>query len=247
MVDQELLFCILMYKISILINYMQYFYLYIFLLLSFIVIVSYWTTINTTVEPFNSSNQTFILLGDSILKNDAYVSDGKSIDSLLSERTNGKTIALAIDHSKIVDIFDQVSKIPNDTNNNLTTVFLSAGGNDILTHYVDNKGDINDKNPLTPMFSAYKKLVKSIQNKIPNANIVLLDIYYPDNLTYKQYHSIISEWNNLVYDYAKNKDSGIDSVLKISNILTKPEDFTLGIEPSSIGSSKLVDEIMTSF
>jgi hypothetical protein len=227
---------------------MQYFYLYIFILLCFIVVVSYWTTINNSnIEPFNSNKQTFVLLGDSILKNDAYVSDGKSIDYLLSERTNGKTIALAVDHSKIVDVFDQISDIPDTANNKLTTVFLSAGGNDILSHYVDNNNDAKDSTVLKPMFSAYKKLVKSIKNKIPNANITLLDIYYPDNLTYKQYHSIISEWNNLIYEYAKDNKNGINEVLKISSILTKPEDFTLGIEPSAAGSLKLVNQIMASY
>jgi hypothetical protein len=227
---------------------MEYFYLYIFILLCFIIIISYWTTINNSnIESFNSDKQTFVLLGDSILKNDAYVSDGKSIDFLLSERTDGKTIALAVDHSKIVDVYDQISNIPDTANNNLTTVFLSAGGNDILSHYVDNNNDAKSTAVLKPMFSAYKKLVKSIQNKIPNAKITLLDIYYPDNLTYKQYHSIISEWNNLIYEYAKNNKNGIIEVLKVSSILTKQEDFTFGIEPSAAGSLKLVNEIMASF
>jgi lysophospholipase L1-like esterase len=227
---------------------MKYFYLYIFLLLCLIVFVSYWTTINSnSLEPFNSNKQTFILLGDSILKNDAYVSDGKSIDSLLIEKTNGKTISLAIDHSKIVDVFSQINNIPNDVNNNLTTVFLSAGGNDILSYYVDNNGDTNDKTPLTPMFSAYKKLVKAIKVKVPEANIVLLDIYYPENMTYKQYHNIISEWNNMIYDYSKNKNAKIYDVLKISTILTKPEDFTLGIEPSAQGGAKLVGEMLANY
>ena len=227
---------------------MEYFYLYIFILLCFIIIVSYWTTINnSSIESFNSDKQTFVLLGDSILKNDAYVSDEKSIDFLLSERTDGKTIALAVDHSKIVDVYDQISNIPDTANNNLTTIFLSAGGNDILSHYVDNSNDTKSTAVLKPMFSAYKKLVKSIQNKIPNAKITLLDIYYPDNLTYKQYHSIISEWNNLIYEYAKDNKNGIIEVLKISSILTKLEDFTLGIEPSATGSLKLVNQIMKSY
>ncbi len=239
--DQELLFYILMYKISIFKIYMQYFYLYIFLLLSFIIIVSYWTTINTTVEPFNSNKQTFVLLGDSILKNDAYVAEGKSVDSLLIERTNGKTISLAVDHSKIVDIFDQINNIPSDVNNNFTNVFLSAGGNDILSYYVDNNGNSKDEKPLGPMFAAYKKLVKAIQTKIPNANMILLDIYYPENMTYKQYHPIISEWNNMIYDYAKKNNY---QVLKISTILTKQDDFTLGIEPSATGGAKLVSEML---
>jgi hypothetical protein len=227
---------------------MNYFYLYIFILICFIIAVSYFNTyLNTYKEPFNSDKQNFVLLGDSILKNDAYVSQGKSIDDLLMERTNGKSLCLAADHSKIVDIYNQVGKVPDDYNNNLTTVFLSAGGNDILTHYVDQENDSTSTSVLEPMFKSYKKLVQSIKNKFPNANLVLLDIYYPDNLKYKQYHHVISEWNNKIYDYAKQSNNNISSVLKVSNILTKPEDFSFGIEPSSVGSNKLVETIMTSY
>jgi hypothetical protein len=224
---------------------MENFYFYIFILVCFIIAVSYWTTyMNSYIEPFNSDKQSFILLGDSILKNDAYVSDGKSVENLLVERTNGKTICLAIDHSKIVDIYSQVDKIPDNLNSNLTTIFLSAGGNDILTHYVDQENDSTDTSILGTMFAAYKKLIKSIQKRLPNANIVLLDIYYPDNMTYKQYHSIINEWNQMVYKYAGK--NGL-SVLKISRVLTKPDDFSFGMEPSAVGSQKLVDAILSSY
>jgi hypothetical protein len=227
---------------------MENFYLYIFILLCFIVAVSYWTTYASSnyalVESFNSDKQSFVLLGDSILKNDAYVSDGKSVEELLLERTNGKTTCLAIDHSKIVDIYSQVDKIPKELNTSQTTVFLSAGGNDILTHYVDQGNDSTDTSILGTMFAAYKKLLKSIQKKLPNANIVLLDIYYPDNMTYKQYHSIINDWNKMVYEYAAK--NGL-SVLKISSVLTKPDDFSFGIEPSATGGRKLVDAILSSY
>ena len=227
---------------------MENFYLYIFILLCFIVAVSYWTTYATSnyalVESFNSDKQSFVLLGDSILKNDAYVSDGKSVEELLVERTNGKTTCLAIDHSKIVDIYSQVDKIPKELNTSQTTVFLSAGGNDILTHYVDQGNDSTDTSILGTMFAAYKKLIKSIQKKLPNANIVLLDIYYPDNMTYKQYHSIINDWNKMVYEYAGK--NGL-SVLKVSGVLTKSDDFSFGIEPSATGGRKLVDAILSSY
>ena len=97
---------------------MENFYLYIFILLCFIIAVSYFNTYMsskyTSIESFNSDKQSFVLLGDSILKNDAYVSDGKSVENLLVERTNGKTTCLAIDHSKIVDIYSQVDKIPKE-------------------------------------------------------------------------------------------------------------------------------------
>ena len=227
---------------------MENFYLYIFILLCFIVAVSYWTTYASSnyalVESFNSDKQSFVLLGDSILKNDAYVSDGKSVEELLLERTNGKTTCLAIDHSKIVDIYSQVDKIPKELNTSQTTVFLSAGGNDILTHYVDQGNDSTDTSILGTMFGAYKKLIKSIQKKLPNANIVLLDIYYPENMTYKQYHSIINDWNKMVYEYAGK--NGL-SVLKVSGVLTKSDDFSFGIEPSATGGRKLVDAILSSY
>jgi hypothetical protein len=227
---------------------MKYFYLYIFLLICFIFSVSYLNTyLNTYRESFNSNKQTFILLGDSILNNNAYVSNGKGVDELLKERTNGKSMCLARDHSKIVDVYSQVEKVPSDLNNNFTTVFLSAGGNDILTHYVDQENDATNTSVLDPMFKSYQKLVQSVKNKLPNSNIVLLDIYYPDNLKYKQYHSVISEWNNKIYDYAKESKNNITSVLKVSNILTKPEDFSFGIEPSSNGGNKLVETILTSY
>jgi hypothetical protein len=73
---------------------------------------------------------------------------------------------------------------------------------------------------------------------------VLLDIYYPENMKYKQYHSIIKEWNAMLYEYA-NKNNY--SLLKISNILTKPDDFSFGIEPSSAGGAKLVEAILTNY
>ena len=135
----------------------------------------------------------------------------------------------------------------NNLNSSSSTIFLSAGGNDILTHYVDDNNDLTNKNILGTMFAAYKKLIKSIRTKMPNANIVLLDIYYPENITYKQYHPIINEWNEKIYNYASEHKNNIKSVLKISNILTKGDDFTLGIEPSSIGSQKLVQAILTSY
>jgi lysophospholipase L1-like esterase len=227
---------------------MKYFYLYIFLLISFIVAVSYLNTyLNTYRESFDSNKQTFILLGDSILKNDAYVSDGKSVDDLLNEKTNGKSMCLATDHSKIIDVYSQVQKIPSELNSHFTTVFLSAGGNDILTHYVDQENDATDTSVLDPMFTSYKKLVQSVKTKLPNANVVLLDIYYPDNLKYKQYHPIINEWNNKIYDYARETKNNIRSVFKISNILTQQNDFSFGIEPSSNGSNKIVETIMSTY
>jgi len=151
--------------------------------------VSYYNTItNSDIESFDAEKQNFILLGDSIFKNDAYVSDGQSVDEILKNRTNGKTLCLAADHSKIVDVYEQIRKIPDSSNNSLTTVFLSIGGNDILTHYVDKENDNTDTSILAIILSSYKKVIQNIRDKLPKANIVVLDIYYPENMKYKQYH-----------------------------------------------------------
>jgi len=70
---------------------MKYFYLYIFIIGCILFAVSYYNTItNSIIESFNAEKQKIILLGDSIFKNDAYVSDGQSVDEILKNRTNGK-------------------------------------------------------------------------------------------------------------------------------------------------------------
>jgi hypothetical protein len=63
-------------------------------------------------------------------------------------------------------------------------------------------------------------------------------------MTYKQYHSIINDWNKMVYEYAGK--NGL-SVLKVSGVLTKSDDFSFGIEPSATGGRKLVDAILSSY
>jgi hypothetical protein len=162
------------------------------------------------------------------------------------ERTDNKTHCYAVDNSTIIDVYKQLDNIPYNFNTSYNTLFLSIGGNDILQKCLENNENCN-KSDIVPMFSAYKNLIKSIQTKLPNANIILLDIYYPNNLKYKQYHELIHEWNKMIYDYAREPKNNISGVLRISNILTKDEDFTLDIEPSAIGSKKIVDTILTNY
>jgi len=229
---------------------MKYFYLYIFLLSILIILISFWNTVSYSKEGFNNVNKTdnknIILVGDSILKNNAYVNDGYSIENLISEK-NKQTICLAKDHSTINDIFLQVNKLPIEMNTSNTFIFLSAGGNNILSHYVDQNQDITDTNVLKPMFGAYKNLIQSIQSRLPEAKIILLDIYYPNNLTYKQFHSIIKEWNYMIYEFAKNPKNNIYAVIRVSDHLTQNEDFSFGIEPSSTGGKKIADLIFSMY
>jgi len=219
---------------------MNYFYFKILGLVLFIIAVSYWTTYcSSTIEQFSSNNKTAVLLGDSILKNNSYVSDGKGVDNMLEER-NIKVYSIAENNSKIVDVYSQINKIPLDINNKSTIIFLSSGGNDILSFYVDQNGDATDTGFLNTMLSAYKKMVKSIQTRMTECKIVLLDIYYPTSNQFSQYRPIIEEWNTLIENYARENSLGL---LQISQSVTATEDFTLGIEPSEKGGTKIAQQI----
>ena len=228
---------------------MNYFYLKIFVLVLFIIAVSYWNTYcNSFIESFsfNSSNKningnkTIVLLGDSILKNNSYVSNGKGVDNILEER-NAKVVSLAENNSKIVDIYGQINKIPLELDSKSSFIFLSSGGNDILSFYVDQNGDATDTGFLNTMLAAYKKMVKSIQTRMNNCQIVLLDIYYPTSNQFAQYRPIIEEWNSLIANYARENSLGL---LQISQSVTSSEDFTVGIEPSEKGGAKIVQLIL---
>lgn len=228
---------------------MDYFYLKIFGLILFIIAVSYWNTYcSSFIESFssNSSNQSIVLLGDSILKNNSYVPNGKAVDNILQERSlkNDKNIelySLAENNSKIVDVYSQINKIPLSVNNKSTTIFLSSGGNDILSFYVDQHGDTSDTGFLNTMLAAYKKLVKAIQTRVDLCQIVLLDVYYPTSNQFAQYKPILEEWNGLIADYARENSLGL---LQISQIVTSNDDFTLGIEPSEKGGQKIAQSIL---
>lgn len=219
---------------------MKYFYLLSFLLLLVILIVSLY--FSNFKEGFNNNNQTIVLLGDSILQNEAY---GKSVESFLSEKQKD-VVCFAQDNATIGDIASQVNKLPTKTlNNSNTFIFLSAGGNNLLSHYVYQNQDVNNKSILNNMFDNYKKLVNSIQDKLPNAKLILLDIYYPHGQSYHKFHTIIKEWNQMIYDYASKANSNIYEVLKISDTVNEKNDFSYGIEPSSQGGDKIASLIVS--
>lgn len=219
---------------------MKFLYIYVFLLCVFILGVSYYNTLIR--EPFIPGNdKTYVLLGDSILKNNNYVKDGMGIDDLLIERNVGNVKSLAVDNSTIVDVYKQISSIPVDTNTPDTLVFLSVGGNNILQNYAENSNnDLSDTTYLKTIFAAYKTLVRTLREKMTNSKIVLVDIYYPQNVKYQVYRDLITNWNTMLYDYARENNLNI---LKISKVVTDKDDFTLGYEPSDKGGTKIVDLI----
>uniref|UniRef100_A0A6C0DTK7 Uncharacterized protein n=1 Tax=viral metagenome TaxID=1070528 RepID=A0A6C0DTK7_9ZZZZ len=223
---------------------MKNFYLRVFFLLIVILIFSLYTTYKSKKEGYssNSTTNTIILLGDSILQNSSYVPHDKSIENIISKKLNSSCHCYAKNNAKTYDIYSQVTNIPLELNNRYTTIFLSAGGNDILDKYVERSDpNLNDFDYLNTIFGAYKNLVKTIKTKMENAKLVLLDVYYPKSAKYLPYKNIITTWNHKIYEYAKENNM---EVLRVSTILTKPEDFTLEIEPSETGGEKITDAIV---
>lgn len=252
---------------------MKNFYLYIFILCFVIISVSSFTHYykyyvlkehfsniysdssnsysNVNSNIYSNSNKTYVLLGDSIIKNNSFVKNGKGIDDILNEKTNGNSYCYAKNDSTIVDIYSQLDSIPSDLNNKNTIVFLSVGGNDILNNYVNNDVDTKNTKVLELIFNTYKKLFKSIQTKMDQTKIVLIDIYYPTSIKFSQYKPILEEWNKLISDFVSSSNSNSNSnnnsnlhVLNISNILIESTDFTLNIEPSETGGEKIANNIL---
>ena len=227
---------------------MKYFYAYIFLLICFIISMSYYNTYNHSLHEFfnnNNKKETLVLLGDSILKNNSYMDyNEKSVEHLLKEKSNNNCYNYAQDGAIIIDCYDQLDKIPETLNNKQTTIYLSVGGNDIINHYIERLQNTKDTHVLNTMFETYTELVKSIQARMYLSKIVLLDIYYPSEPYYKKYYRIINKWNNKIYDFAANPKNKIYGVLKVSKILNKQSDFVFDIEPSATGGEKIVSLII---
>jgi hypothetical protein len=206
--------------------------------------MAYYNTYNMTItEGFEEKPKTIVLLGDSILKNNVYVTKG--VDEIMRSKTECKVVSLARDKTTIGHTYKQIDEIPVNLNVPTTVVVLSVGGNDIIENYIDGPYDASeDRGYLRKLFGSYKSLVAELRKKMDNARIVLLDIYYPANSQYKEYYPLIKSWNKQQGEYSKEVE--VEQVIKISEALTKPQDFAFDIEPSDKGGKKIVEAILSS-
>ena len=217
-------------------------FLFLFLLFLFLLYIFPCNNNIFLWEGFNThSNKTIILLGDSILKNNEYVSDEHSIEQLVLEH-HKNTYCLAENHATISDVYSQLDNIPLSLNQRSTVLFLSIGGNNILTHYIDQQNDPSDSTMISSLFDSYKELIQTIQTRLPLATLVLLDIYKPTSMQYKPFYPIIEEWNRRVDQLSSQLPNC--HVFKISNYVTQSDDFTFGIEPSINGGKKIAEYII---
>ena len=184
----------------------------------------------------NDDNYNFVLIGDSVLNNSNYVPSGKSVVDNLKTKTT-KVFDFAKDGATINDCYSQLDKIPLELNKTETSIFISAGGNDIL----NKRGQLTSAE-IRKIFNDYMDFLKALRVKLSSANINILNLYMPSNPRYQAYKTSIDQWNQLIKEYS-SKIGEMYNVINIDTLLTSPEDFVYDIEPSETASQKIANVI----
>ena len=202
-------------------------------------------------EEKNKNKPNVFLLGDSMLENSLYVLPNESVADIFKTKTHHNIHMFAKDGALVDDVYSQLHKIHPDYDNNNTYICVSAGGNNILelvsihlqykAFNIDNDNeDESEGNNVNKIFEQYKKLINAIKLKLPNANILLLNLYYPT--AEPALKPLIRHWNEKIATFFENAAKRI-RVIRVDKALTNPHDFTHRIEPSYEGGCKMVDLI----
>jgi len=188
----------------------------------------------------NKSTKNIVLLGDSILNNSDYTFPKDSVPSLISqqlEKSPEKTLYnLAKDGATINDCVNQLKSFPHELNNSETSVFISAGGNDILN------GRRTEIEQIDKLFTKYMDFIQSVKKRLDKTNIILLKLYYPVKPLYKIYYPAVTQWNQLL---VKNSSTVGYNLLETDKLIILEEDIVYDIEPSAKGGKKIADAVIS--
>ena len=249
---------------------MKYFYFYAFGLVCFIIVMSLYnsSTKASFIEGYSNEKRNFVLMGDSVLKNNIYVPKDENVAELLKKH-NVNVVNLAKNNAIITDVYNQISDIPESLPNKI--IFLSIGGNDILYKMENilsqieqqqgqqgqllrrNKNLIGERvrnrmlEELQTIFTEYTILTQTVAHSEPDAELYLFDLFFPryaENINANHFR-VVQAWNNMLFHYIA--DNPKLNMFRVSSILTKPEDFVNGIEPSSIGGKKIVQQMIKTY
>jgi hypothetical protein len=180
-----------------------------------------------------TNNNNIILIGDSVLNNSNYVSEGKSVYDNLKTKLNN-ILNVAKDGAIINDLYLQLDEIPIELNNTDTFIFVSAGGNNILNKHTNTD--------ITQLFNNYMDFLNALRVKLSNVQINILNLYLPANPRFQSYKKSIDQWNNLI-NKNSSKVGNMYNVVDINSLLTTSSDFVYDIEPSESGSEKIANII----
>jgi hypothetical protein len=187
----------------------------------------------------NNKNKNIVLIGDSILNNSVYVFEKQSVPELITIgliKDNRKCYNFAKDGSLINDCILQLDAGLDAGLKEIGTIFVSAGGNNILNSFLSIKSDSTAF--INNLFVEYLQLIDAIKVAHPSSTIVALNLYYPPN---KSFHPLIKQWNQLISD---NSVLNGYNVIKIDELIVSDEDIVYDVEPSFIGGQKIADAIL---
>jgi lysophospholipase L1-like esterase len=188
-----------------------------------------------------------VLLGDSILDNDIYVLDGKSVYSYLRNELpeSCQLLKLAVDGYTSQDTINQLSYIPDSA----THIVLSVGGNDALKLIPLLQTKINNiesaLNKLVSIEKDFRKHYSALISKIvkTNAKLYVLNIYNEVPNLEEHKKIIISIFNDIISEEAAKRSIPL---IDLRVLCSNKEDYSdiSSLEPSEIGSNKIAREII---
>ncbi len=187
----------------------------------------------------NKEDYNLILLGDSILNNENYVSNRDTVYSNLKSQYK-KCYIYAEDNAVINDINNQYDMIPKKLKNKDSIFVISVGGNDLLNSYNYLMINKKDNKYFDSIWNEYKKTIIDLNNSKNKSKIAILNIYYPKDEEYKKYYPLIEKWNKRVKKLCI-KEKMI--YISIEKDVYKKSHFIDSIEPSS-ESSKIIADII---
>ena len=218
-------------------------FIFIFIMLLFLFFFLFQNTNDSLDEAFqqnsnsNSNIKNILFLGDSILNNQSYVSSGETVQDLLKKQHSSfNVLNYAQDGATISSVYQQIKQIPEYLNSTDSVLFLSIGGNDILSTLLKEENKLKQDIYLSILFEKYQILLETIHEKMNLSQIYIMDIYYPIHPYFQPWIPFIKKWNYLL----ENNKLSIP-VIKISTFLNESSDFVDFIEPSKRGGEKIAD------
>lgn len=213
----------------------------IFVLFILFILVVYSFNVKQIKEAFDNTKKNrehnIVLIGDSILNNSVYVFENESVPELIKKQLDKKRelYNFAKDGATIQNCYSQLKNISENVYLQKTSVFVSAGGNDILNSRDNISSEFVDN-----LFEKYIRLLEEISKQFPDANIIVLNLYYPLKPSYTIFHPAIKQWNQLLEDNHLAKGY---SILRIDEIIVSEDDIVYDVEPSLQGGQKIADAI----
>lgn len=188
-----------------------------------------------------------LLIGDSVLDNDVYVGEENSVSVVLEkelskEQANMQIFKEAVDGYTTKDVVRQIGNSPF---RQCHTAVLSIGGNDLLQGAEEflNSGESAAADlTFIRIIEDHKRI--SAHFRKHSLHLLILNLYYPFFEGYmEEFASKAPFWidrfnKELCSIYDKSE------IIEIDKVFTNKEDFTNVIEPSAMGTVKLVQVIV---